>query len=123
MAEGFLPGIPSVVDCHSDVVDGLAFLPFGNEREEVNINFNPGDDLANLRSQAEFKLVASRAAQAAVLKAEKANESTVDLEATKEKPSTSTDDTPTTPDGGGNTPSGGSGSSSVEQGDGDNAEL
>ncbi len=34
MAEGFLPGIPSVVDCHSDIVDGLAFLPFGNEREE-----------------------------------------------------------------------------------------
>ncbi len=92
--------------------------------KEVNINFNPGDDLANLRSQAEFKLVASRAAQAAVLKAEKANESTVDLEAAKKKPSTSTDDTPTDPDdGGGSTPSGGSGSSSVEGGDGDNAEL
>ena len=53
--------------------------------KEVNINFNPGEDFVNLRSQAEFSLVASRAAQAATLKAEKANEKTVDLEAAKKK--------------------------------------
>ena len=79
----------------------------------------------DLRPKAEFSLVASRAAQAAVLKAEKANEKTVDLEAAKKKKPTSSGngdnkpsgdggDTPTgggsTPSGGGSTPSGGSGS-------------
>ena len=93
--------------------------------KEVNINFNPGVDLMDLRPKAEFSLVASRAAQAAVLKAEKANEKTVDLEAAKKKKPTSSGngdnkpsgdggDTPTgggsTPSGGGSTPSGGSGS-------------
>ena len=75
--------------------------------KEVNIKFNPGDDLVNLRSQAEFKLVASRAAQAAVLKAEKANESTVDLETAKKKPASPDDNS------GENKPSGGSGSGSA----------
>ncbi len=90
----------------------------------VNIVFTPGEDFENLIGRAEFAPVASRAAQAATLKAEKTGAKTVDLEAAKKKPSTSTDDTPTTPDGGGSTPSGGgSGSSSVEEGDGDNAEL
>ena len=92
--------------------------------KEVNIHFNPGVDLVNLRPKAEFSLVASRAAQAAVLKAEKANKKTVDLEAAKKKPTSSSNggnkpsgdggDTPTgggsTPSGGGSTPSGGSGS-------------
>ena len=92
--------------------------------KSVNIKFNPGVDLVNLRPKAEFSLVASRAAQAAVLKAEKANEKTVDLEAAKKKPTSSGNgdnkpsgdggDTPTgggsTPSGGGSTPSGGSGS-------------
>lgn len=55
----------------------------------VNIKFNPGEDFENIRSQAEFKLVASRAAQTAVLKAEKSNEKTVDLEAAKKKPASS----------------------------------
>lgn len=91
--------------------------------KEVNINFNPGVDLMDLRPKAEFSLVASRAAQAC-LKAEKANEKTVDLEAAKKKPTSSGNgdnkpsgdggDTPTgggsTPSGGGSTPSGGSGS-------------
>ncbi len=63
----------------------------------VNINFNPGENFENIRSQAEFKLVASRAAQAAVLKAEKSNEKTVDLEAAKKKPSAQD---PSTPDSG-----------------------
>ena len=82
--------------------------------KEVNINFNPGDDLTDLRSQAEFKLVASRAAQAAVLKAEKANETTVDLEAAKKKSSATTDETPTDPDDGGSTPTGGGSTDSSE---------
>ena len=54
----------------------------------VNIKFNAGVDFENLIDKAEFKLVASRAGQAALLKAEKANESTVDLEAAKKKPTT-----------------------------------
>ena len=53
--------------------------------KSVNIKFNAGVDFENLIDKAEFKLVASRAGQAALLKAEKANESTVDLEAAKKK--------------------------------------
>lgn len=91
----------------------------------VNIKFNPGVDFENLVGQAEFKLVASRAGQAALLKAEKANETTVDLEAAKKKPnSTGKDDNKPSGDGGdtptgGNTPAGGgsgSGSSTDDSG-------
>ena len=53
----------------------------------VNILFAPGEDFENLLHRAEFNSVASRAAQAATLKAEKGNEKTVDLEAAKKKPS------------------------------------
>lgn len=53
--------------------------------KEVNILFNPGEDFENLRSKAEFNLVASRAVQAATIKAVKANETSVDLEAAKRK--------------------------------------
>ena len=53
--------------------------------KEVNILFNPGEDFKNLRSKAEFNLVASRAVQAATIKAVKANETSVDLEAAKKK--------------------------------------
>ena len=53
--------------------------------KEVNILFAPGEDFENLRSRAEFNLVASRAAQVATLKAEKAGETTVDLAAAKNK--------------------------------------
>lgn len=60
----------------------------------VNIKFCPGDDFVNLRSQAEFCCVASRAGQAALLKAEKTNASTVDLEAAKKKPTSSNGETP-----------------------------
>lgn len=84
----------------------------------VNINFNPGVDFENLINQAEFKLVASRIAQAAVLKAEKAGKGTVDLEAAKNKNNASKDegdgdnkpsgDSGTTPSGGDNTSGGGS---------------
>lgn len=49
----------------------------------LNINFKPGPYLRNLRDVAEFVPVASRAAQAATLKAEKLGQSTVDLGAAK----------------------------------------
>ncbi len=58
--------------------------------KSVNILFTPGADFENLRSKAEFVPVASRAAQTATLKAEKAGETTVDLEAAKGGSSSST---------------------------------
>ncbi len=80
--------------------------------KQVNIKFNPGIDFENLVGQAEFKLVASRAGQAALLKAEKANETTVDLEAAKKKPNSADKDDNNPSGDGGDTPStGGSGSS------------
>lgn len=51
----------------------------------VNILFSPGADFENLIGRAEFNPVASRVAQKATLKAEKAGEATVDLEAAKNK--------------------------------------
>ena len=51
----------------------------------VNILFAPGTDFENLINYAEFNPVASRVAQAATLKAEKAGESVVDLDAAKNK--------------------------------------
>ena len=51
----------------------------------VNILFSPGADFENLIGRAEFNPVASRIAQKATLKAEKAGEVTVDLEAAKNK--------------------------------------
>ena len=55
----------------------------------VNILFNPGDDFNNLIDRADFNPVASRVAQAATLKAEKAGLGTVDLEAAKKGGTTS----------------------------------
>ena len=88
----------------------------------VNILFAPGVDFENLLGRAEFNLVASRSAQAATLKAEKAGETTVDLTAAKNKVTGPTDPAdPTDPDnGGGSTPepsdpdAGGSGSDAGE---------
>ena len=88
----------------------------------VNILFAPGVDFENLLGRAEFNLVASRFAQAATLKAEKAGETTVDLAAAKNKVTGPTDPAdPTDPDnGGGSTPepsdpdAGGSGSDAGE---------
>ena len=88
----------------------------------VNILFAPGVDFENLLGRAEFNLVASRFAQAATLKAEKAGETTVDLTAAKNKVTEPTDPAdPTDPDnGGGSTPepsvpdTGGSGSDAGE---------
>ena len=51
--------------------------------KEVNILFTPGVDFENLIDRADFNPVASRIAQKATLKAEKAGESTVNLEAAK----------------------------------------
>lgn len=55
----------------------------------VNILFSPGDDFYNLIDRADFTPVASRVAQAATLKAEKAGLGTVDLEAAKKGGTTS----------------------------------
>ena len=100
--------------------------------KEVNILFNPGEDFENLRSKAEFNLVASRAVQAATIKAVKANETTVDLEAAKKKndasddsgsedkkPSSSTDDENKKPSSGSGTGGSDSGSSSDKGGSSD----
>ena len=84
----------------------------------VKIIFTPGEDFENLLGRAEFNLVASRFAQAATLKAEKAGETTVDLTAAKNEVTDPADPTdPTNPgNGGGSTPepadpeTGGSGS-------------
>lgn len=53
--------------------------------KEVNIVFTPGEDFENLAGKACFNMVPSRLAQEATLKAEKAGETTVDLEAAKNK--------------------------------------
>ena len=66
----------------SDPAETLADFTAANIKE-VNILFTPGEDFENLRSRAEFMPVASRIAQKATLKAEKAGEATVDLEAAK----------------------------------------
>ena len=65
--------------------------------KEVNILFTPGEDFENLVSRAEFNQVASRLAQAAMLKAEKSGENIVDLAAIKGN-NGSTSETPTEPD-------------------------
>ena len=79
----------------------------------VKVQWEPGQEFKNLRDDAEFNLVASRSAQAAVIKAIKEGKTNVDLNA------------PTTPDNtpGGSTPSGsgtteGGGSSTTEGGSG-----
>ena len=62
----------------------------------VKVQWEPGQEFKNLRDDAEFNLVASRSAQAAVIKAIKEGKTNVDLNA------------PTTPDNtpGGSTPGG-----------------
>lgn len=92
-----------------------------NRIKAVNIVFTPGADFENLIGKAEFNCVASRTAQAAVLRAEKKGEGTVDLEAAKKKPASGKDDSGDTPTGGGDTPStpSGGGSSDGDITDGD----
>ena len=71
----------------------------------VNVVWDCGQEFKNLIADAEFNLVASRSAQAAVLKAIKAGQTTVDL-TSPDSPSGGSG----TPSGGSQTPSGGSGS-------------
>ena len=68
--------------------------------KEVNINFSPGPDFENLVNRASFCQVASRAAQAATLRAEKKGLSTVDLAAAKAGNATSSDNDNTQTSGG-----------------------
>lgn len=90
----------------------------------VNLLFTPGADFENLRSRAEFKLVASRAVQNASIKALKEGADIVDLAALRNSSSTTdktpdepnNPDTPTDENGGNDSGSGtgGSGSSNGE---------
>ena len=66
----------------------------------VNLVFTPGDDFVNMIGKATFNQVASRLAQAAMLKAEKNGDSIVDLAAIKGNSSSSSSgsDSPTEPD-------------------------
>ncbi len=82
----------------------------------VNIVFTPGDDFENLVDRAEFNQVASRKAQAAVLKAVKADADSVDLSALKGV-SAVANNTPTKAADGDATPSGGSTSSGSDHSD------
>lgn len=77
------------VSLQCEPADSLAEFSAKNIKE-VNIVFAPGEDFENLRSKAEFKLVSSRAVQAAALKAIKEGESTINLNDLK-KPSDSQD--------------------------------
>ena len=78
---------------------------------DVKVLWEPGSEFKNLLADAEFNLVASRSAQAAVIKAIKAGKANVDL------------NTPTTPDdgsdGGGSNPSGDNKGDTGQDGDGD----
>lgn len=89
------------ISLQSEPADSLAEFSAKNIKE-VNIVFTPGEDFENLRSKAEFKLVTSRAVQAAALKAVKEGEDFVDLAALRNGASTnSPDEEPTDPDNGG----------------------
>ncbi len=59
--------------------------------KEVNIVFTPGADFENLIDRAEFNLVASRAIQAATIRAVKNGNDTLDLASVKKKGDTATD--------------------------------
>ena len=76
----------------------------------------------NLINRAEFNLVASRAAQAATLKAEKAGDDMVDLAAAKNK-GTSTEPAPEEPTDPDNTPTGGSDNSGSGTGGSENTDI
>ena len=91
----------------------------------VNVVWDCGQEFKNLIADAEFNLVASRSAQAAVLKAIKAGQTTVDL-TSPDNPSGGGSDGGSTSGGsqspsgsGSQTPSGGSGSQGGGSSDGD----
>lgn len=91
----------------------------------VNVVWDCGQEFKNLLADAEFNLVASRAAQAAVLKAIKSGSSVVDLSGSGgSNPDGGSDDDPSDPSGGGSgtTDDGdgnGSGSGTTDDGNGD----
>ena len=68
----------------------------------VNLLFTPGADFENLRSKAEFNLVASRAVQAASIKAIKDGDDVLDLAALRKGASNPSTEEPTSPDESGN---------------------
>ena len=68
----------------------------------VNLLFTPGADFENLRSKAEFNLVASRAVQAASIKAIKDGDDVLDLAALRKGTSNPSTEEPTSPDESGN---------------------
>ena len=70
------------VSLSSEGAETMATFTADNIRE-VNIIFTPGEEFENLIGKAEFNVVASRVAQAATLKVEKAGGATVDLKAAK----------------------------------------
>jgi predicted histone-like DNA-binding protein len=76
---------------------------------QVKVQWEPGKEFKNLLDDAEFNLVASRSAQAAVLKAIKEGKSTVDLNA------------PIDPDGGDDSNDGGNNGGGSTTGGGSNA--
>ena len=78
------------ISLNSEGADSLAEFTADNIRA-VNIIFTPGEEFENLISQAKFNVVASRVAQAATLKVEKAGGTTVDLAAAKAAQKGSTD--------------------------------
>jgi len=92
----------------------------------VNVNWEPGSEFKNLLADAEFNLVASRSAQAALLKAIKAGESKVDLDAPTDTDNNPSGGNPSGGDGGGSSSGdgntggdsgGGSSSGTVDPGD------
>lgn len=91
--------------------------------KEVNILFAPGSDFENLVGRAEFAPVASRAAQAATLKAEKAGLLTVDLAAAKNKGTSPSPEEPEDPKGPENPGGGNDGNGSGNTGGGDDTVL
>ena len=100
-----------------------------NAIKGLKIVFTPGLDFENLINKAEFTPVASRAAQSAILKAEKKGEKTVDLEAAKKKPNTEDGDNKPSGDNGatggthgGGEQTGGSGNTGENGDNSDNTE-
>ena len=84
----------------------------------VNLLFTPGADFENLRSKAEFNLVASRAVQNASIKALKEGADIVDLAALRNGSTNPSPEEPTEPD---NTPTGGNDSGTDTGGGEDNS--
>ncbi|MCH5174171.1 MAG: HU family DNA-binding protein [Bacteroidales bacterium] len=90
------------ISLSSDGADTMAEFTADNIRA-VNIIFTPGEEFENLIGKATFNVVASRIAQAATLKTEKAGGTTVDLAAAKAATKGDAGDGDTSGSGGGTT--------------------